>query len=142
MLPREMSWTCRACKRSFGRCNQSHSCRPSGTADAYFEGRPPVQWKIYQAIVSYLRKVGPVQLDPVSVGVMIKRNRTFAEVRAKKDCIVLGMLLSRVVEDRRIAKILRLSTHRTAHAVELARVADFDAVVRSWLKEAFLDSPP
>lgn len=101
-----------------------------------------MQRKIYDAIEKYVRTLGPVKVDPVTVGVFFKRTRTFAEVRAKKTCVVLEMLHSRVIEDPRIAKVFKLSANRAAHFVELERVADFDRVVRGWLKEAFLDSPP
>jgi hypothetical protein len=34
-------------------------------------------------------------------------------------------------------KTLRLSAHRTAHFVDIARAADVDRDVRDWLSEAY-----
>ncbi|HSR99321.1 MAG TPA: DUF5655 domain-containing protein [Kofleriaceae bacterium] len=82
-----------------------------------------------------------MQIDPVSVCVMFKRSRSFAEVRAKRDRLVLSFLLSRVVDHPRITKTLRLSAHRTAHSVDLMRAADVDRDVRDWLAEAYACSP-
>lgn len=67
--------------------------------------------------------------------------RSFAEVRARRDRLVLGFLLSRVVEHPRIIRTLRLSAHRTAHFVDIARPADVDRSVRDWLSEAYACSP-
>ena len=76
-----------------------------------------------------------------NVCVMFKRSRSFAEVRARRDRLVLSFLLSRVVEHPRIAKALRLSAHRTAHSVDLMRAADVDRDVCDWLAEAYACSP-
>ena len=81
-------------------------------------------------------------VDPVDVGIMLKRTRTFAEVRTKKNAVVLGLLLSRVVEHPRITRTIKTSANRAAHFVDLVRVEDLDGEVRAWLTEAFLDSPP
>ena len=73
---------------------------------------------------------------------MFKRTRTFAEVRSKRNALVLSLLLSRSVRDPRIVKTPKTSANRVAHFLELTRVEDVDDVVRSWLTESFLDSPP
>jgi hypothetical protein len=41
----------------------------------------------------------------------------------------------------KIAKVLRLSAHRTAHFIDIMRVADVDRDVRGWLAEAYACSP-
>ncbi len=70
-----------------------------------------------------------------------RRRLTFAEVRAKRDSLVLGFLLSRSLEHPKVTKTLRLSAHRTAHFVDVAGVADVDRDVRDWLTEAYACSP-
>ena len=134
-------WTCPNCQREFGRPNQWHSCRPSSSVDEYFASRPPVQRAIYEAIVRQFEGIGPVLVDPVNVGVVIKRSRSFAVVRAKRDRLVLEFLLSRAAEHPRISRTMRLSANRTAHAVDLTRVEDVDDQVRDWLTEAYQSSP-
>ncbi|HEX5064457.1 MAG TPA: DUF5655 domain-containing protein [Kofleriaceae bacterium] len=136
-----MSWTCPDCKRSFGRKNQSHGCAPSGTVDDYFATRPAVLRKTFDAVARHLMKRDDVHIDAVTVCVMFKRERSFAEVRAKRDRLDLWFLLSRTVDDPRIHRALKLSAHRTAHVVQLMRPADVDRDVREWLSEAYASSP-
>ncbi|HZJ63126.1 MAG TPA: hypothetical protein VFD36_06340 [Kofleriaceae bacterium] len=50
-------------------------------------------------------------------------------------------MTSRAAPHPKIAKTLRLSAHRTAHFVDIARPADVDRDVRDWLSEAHACSP-
>lgn len=135
------TWTCPDCGRRFGRRNQSHGCAPGQSVDDYFAGRPAPLRRAFDAIARHLARVGRVRVEAVTVCVMFKRARTFAEVRARRDRLVLIFLLSRVVEHPRITRALRLSAHRTAHFVDIARPADVDRDVRDWLAEAYACSP-
>ncbi len=134
-------WTCPDCGRRFGRANQSHGCVPATTVAAYFSGRPPAFRRAYDAVARHLAKVGPVHVEAVGVGVMIKRVRTFAELRAKRDRLELGVLLSRTVEHPRVTKVLKLSAHRFAVFVDLRGAKDVDRDVRDWLTEGYAMSP-
>ena len=136
-----MPWTCPECHRSFGRTNQSHGCAPSTTVDGYFEGRPPIQRTIFDLLAKHVATLEDAHVDPVFACIMFKRARTFAEVRSKRDRLVLCLLLSRVIDDPRIAKTLPLSAHRTAHFVDLVAPKDVDKTVRAWLVEAHASSP-
>jgi Domain of unknown function (DUF5655) len=135
-------WKCPACKREFGRRNQSHGCAPSGTVSAFFSDRPKEQRHTFDAIERHLAKVGPVLVDAVSVCIMFKRTRTFAEVRSKKRALTLTFLLSRRLAHPKIVKTLAISAHRVAHFINLERSSDVDELVRAWLTESFLESPP
>jgi hypothetical protein len=135
------TWTCPACKRQFGRRNQSHGCAPAQTVESYFESRPAAYRRAHDAIVRHLGKLGPLVVDAVSVGIMYKRSRTFAEVRAKRDRLELGFLLSRPLAHPRLRKTLKLSANRMAYFVDLHRAADVDRDVRAWLTEAYATSP-
>jgi hypothetical protein len=137
-----MPWTCPDCERSFGRKNQSHGCAPSSTVDDFFADRPAPLRRAYDAVARHLATLEGVSVDPVSVCIMFKRSRSFAEVRAKRDRLVLCFLLSRVIDDDdRIAKTLKLSANRTAHYVDLMKAGDVDRTVRGWLTEAYASSP-
>jgi hypothetical protein len=136
-----MAWKCPDCRRSFGRQNQSHGCAPAMSIDEYFAERPAVQRRIHDAVHRHLAKMGPLTVDAVEVGILFKKERTFAELRPKKDRLVLAMLVSRVIEHPRIAKVLRLSARRAACYVDLASAKDVDRDVRDWLSEAYVSSP-
>jgi hypothetical protein len=108
---------------------------------SWFAERPPAQRKIHDAVVKALRREGPFLVEAVGVGILIKRARTFAELRPNRDGLVLGVLLSRVVSHPRITKVLKTSAHRAAHFIPLRDAKDVDREVRAWLVEAYVDSP-
>ncbi|MBV8950999.1 MAG: hypothetical protein JOZ99_08995 [Actinobacteria bacterium] len=133
-------WTCSRCDREFGRANQSHTCIPGGTVDDSFRGRPQVQREIYDAIAAYLATIGPVHADAVQVGVFLKRERKFAEVRPMARALSLDLVLPRLVDDPRIVRTIRATDRRYVHVLRLSRVADVDEQVRAWLAESYLDA--
>ena len=134
-------WTCPECQRSFGRRNQSHLCAPGLTLDEYFAVGPAFERPIFEAVAEHLEAVGTVQVEPVSVGIFFKRPRTFAELRPKRDRVVLSILLSRRLQHPKIARSLRASGARHASFINLYSPSDVDEDVRGWLTEAYLTSP-
>lgn len=80
-------------------------------------------------------------MDAVEVGLLIKRTRTFAELRPRRSGLRVGFLLSRPLESDRIARSQRLSANRWAHDVDLGSADDVDEQLRDWLTEAYDSSP-
>jgi hypothetical protein len=83
----------------------------------------------------------PVHVEPVSVGIFIKRSRTFAQLRPKVNWVALSFALSRVDDDPRIARRVSGSGRRTHHFVNLRGADDVDDQVCDWLTESYLESP-
>ncbi|MGH9225243.1 MAG: DUF5655 domain-containing protein [Acidimicrobiales bacterium] len=136
-----MTWTCPGCARRFGRRGQSHECSPALSLDEYFSTGPERERPIFEAVAAHLDTVGPVVVEAVSVGILFKRTRTFAELRPKVNWVALSFWLSRTVDHGRIARRVRGSGVRTCHFVNLRSAEEVDAVVRDWLAESYLDSP-
>jgi hypothetical protein len=134
-------WTCPACGRSFGRVGQSHSCAPAGTLDESFTNRPDWQRQAYERIAAHLRSLGPVVIEPVSVGVFFKRARSFAEVRPMKTALRVEFLLSRHLDDPRVVKSLPMSANRIAAFVDLRSPDEVDHELLAWMTEAYASSP-
>ena len=135
------SWTCPECGRRFGRRNQSHECAPALSLDEYFSSGPAFEKPIYDAVAGHLRTVGPVHVEPVSVGLLFKKVRTFAELRPMRDKVRLGFLFSRPLTHPRIVRTERLSGVRVAYFVDLRTPDDVDDQVCDWLTEACASSP-
>jgi hypothetical protein len=131
-------WTCPACDREFGRVHQSHVCVPGCTVDECFAGRPPVYRFIYDTLMAHVRTLGPVHIDAVGVGVFLKRDRKFAEVRPKARGLSLAVVLPRTVHHPRISRTIRTSDERVAHVIKLLDPGDVDDEVCDWLTEAYL----
>lgn len=130
-------WICPACEREFGRAHQSHVCVPGCTVDQSFQGRPAVQRAIYDAMIAYLRTLGPVHEDAVTVGVFLLHERKFAEVRPMARKLSLYLFLPRRVEHPRILRQQRISAERTWCTVRLASVDEVDDELLAWLTEAY-----
>jgi len=135
------AWTCPKCDRRFGRRNQSHECSPAMSLEDYFATGPPFERPIFEAVHGHLTTVGPVHLEPVSVGLFFKRSRTFVELRPMTRWVVLSFILSRSVDDPRITRRITISGHRTYHQTKLRSPADVDDQVRDWLTDAYLSTP-
>lgn len=109
--------------------------------EEYFATGPERERPIFEAVLEHLQSVGPVHVEPVSVGIFLKRARTVAELRPMTKWVALGFPLSTVVDDPRIARRVKISGNRTWYVVNLREPADVDDQVRSWLTEAYLSSP-
>jgi hypothetical protein len=105
--------------------------------DECFAGRPAYQREIYDRMIAYLRGLGPVHADVVKVGVFLKHQGKLAEVRPKARSLSLALMLRRVIEDPRIARVLPPIGDRFVHIVKLTSADDFDDQVREWLTEAY-----
>ena len=108
----------------------------------YLASGPPHERPIVEAVLAVLdESVGPVHVEPVSVGVFLKRSRTFAELRPLTRWETLSFGLSRRIDDSRIARHMAGSPNRVYHVVKLWTPEDVDEQVRDWLVEAYLASP-
>ena len=130
-------WTCPRCYRQFGKARQAHLCAPGITVDAYFADRPPEQRAICDAVIAHLESLGPLVVDPVDVGILLKRDRTFAELRGRKKWLALSMILPRAEHAPRIARRTNVSAGRVANFVNLAHPDEVDDQVRAWLTESY-----
>jgi hypothetical protein len=126
-------WLCPQCDREFGRERQSHVCVPGLTVDAVFAPWPPVYREIYDRLIEHL---GPIHEDAVGVGVFLKGERKFAEIRPKARSLSLGLVLPRPVTHPLLARSLPMSGGRTYHYFKLNRVEDVDERILDWMAEA------
>jgi predicted transport protein len=131
-------WTCPACGREFGK-RQSHLCAPAMSVKAYYAGRPAVEREIFEAVRAHLESLGPVIVEPVSIGILFKGKRTFVELRPKTKWVALSFGLNRRVEHPRITRTTRTNIGRTYHAIRVTSPADVDDTVRGWLTESYLE---
>jgi hypothetical protein len=109
--------------------------------DEYFAARPAWERPIFEAVAEHLASVGDVQVEAVEVGILVRRLRTFAELRPRRDRLVLSLLLSRRLQHPRIVRTWHGPGMRSAYFVDLRQPADVDQDVQDWLTEAYLSSP-
>ena len=134
-------WTCPDCGRLFRRRGQSHECAPALSIDEYFATGPPWERPVFDAVIAHLDTVGPVHVEPVSVGIFLKRSQSFAQLRPLSRWVALSMRLPRRVESPRIARKVVPYGPWFHHVVNLRGAKDVDDDVRGWLTEAYLNAP-
>jgi hypothetical protein len=134
-----MAWRCDDCGRTFGRTNQSHICEPIDPKkqNEPFADRPAAQRRACEAVLRHLKKLGPVTIEVVAVGVLVRAKRTFVELRPKRDCLALSFILPERIADPRIVRVIEISPQRIAHFVELRRPSDVDRDVKDWIAASY-----
>lgn len=109
--------------------------------DEYFSTGPEHEQPIFEAVMRHLETVGPVHVEPVSVGIFLKRAQTFAQLRPRDHWVALSFSLPRkVAHDRIIRKVVPYHG-RYHHVANLRSAEDLDERLCGWLTEAYLNSP-
>jgi hypothetical protein len=134
-------WTCPECSRRFRRAGQSHECAPAMTIEDYFETGPVWERPIFEAVMAHLDTVGPVHVEPVSVGIFLKRAQSFAQLRPMTKWVALSFGLHRRITSPKISRKVIPYGNRFHHVLNVRGPEDIDEDVREWLTEAYLASP-
>ncbi len=132
-----MAWDCPDCGRRFARQGQGHECAAAITVDEYFSTGPDFERPIFDAVLAVLADFGPVHVEPVSVGIFLKRAQSFAQLRPATRWVDLSFSLAREVRDPRIVRKVLPHGARYWHAARLTGPDDVDDVVAGWLAEAY-----
>ena len=111
------------------------------TVEEYFSTGPPHERPVFDAVMAHVATLGPVHVEPVSVGIFLKRSSSFAELRPKVRWVALNMRMPRDLRDARISSRTATGGGVTWCSVRLAGPADVDDDVRSWLSEAYEAAP-
>jgi Domain of unknown function (DUF5655) len=109
--------------------------------DEYFSTGPERERPIFEAVMRHLDTVGPVHVEPVSVGIFLKRARSFAELRPYLKWVELSFALDHPVQHPSIVKKVMTWHGRAYHAARLRGPEDLDDQLRNWLTEAYLATP-
>lgn len=109
--------------------------------EEYFSTGPARERPVFEAVMAHLETLGDVHVEPVSVGIFLKRSRGFAELRPMRDWVALSFSLRRSVRHPRISRKVIAYGGRYFHVVNLRGLADLDDDIRAWLTEAYLDTP-
>jgi hypothetical protein len=135
------AWVCPECGRQFGRRKQGHECAPAMTIEEYFSTGPPHERPIFEAVMAELQEVGPIHVEPVSVGIFLKRARTFAQLRPMQKWVALSFSLPHKVSHRTITRKVVNYSGNYWHVANLRSPEDFDDDLRDHVVEAYFASP-
>ena len=108
------------------------------TLEEYFSTGPPREKPIFEAVMAHLSTLGPVHVEPVSVGIFLKHTGSIAELRPMQKWVALGMTLPHPVQHARVTRKPLAYRGRYYVVVNLRDPDDLDDEIRSWLTEAYL----
>jgi hypothetical protein len=111
------------------------------SVEEYFSTGPTHERPIFEAVMAHVATLGPVHVEPVSVGIFLKRAQTFAQLRPRDRWVALSFWLPRPVEHERIVRKVVEYSGRYWHVANVRDPGDLDDRLRGWLTEAYLNSP-
>lgn len=107
----------------------------------YFATGPAFERPVFDAVMTHLAAVGPIHVEPVSVGIFLKRSQTFAELRPMTRWVAVSFALPRTVHSHRIARKVIDAGRSKHHVVNVRGPDEVDEQLAEWLMEAYLASP-
>ena len=108
--------------------------------DEYFATGPVFERPIFDEVMAHLDTLGPVFVEPLSVGIFLKRDGGFAQLRPKTRWVALSFSLHRKVAHPLIVRKPILYGARYFHVANLRAPHELDDRLRGWLTEAYLDA--
>jgi uncharacterized protein DUF5655 len=130
-------WTCPACGRSFANRNQTHTCRPLGTLEEHFAGKPPHIREIVDRVIELAERNGPVTVLPEKTRIALQVRMSFAALQPRRAWVDGHVVFARRREDPRFRRIESFSARNHLHAFRIERVEEVDDQVADWLAEAY-----
>jgi hypothetical protein len=111
------------------------------SVEEYFSTGPPFERPVFDAVMAHLATVGPVHVEPVSVGIFLKRSRTFAELRPMTKWVAVSFSLPRTLTSGRISRKVYDAGATKYHVVNVRTADEVDDELLDWLAEAYDASP-
>jgi hypothetical protein len=107
------------------------------TLEEYFSTGPAHERPVFEAVHGFLTTLGPVHVEPVSVGIFIKKTGRFVDLRTMTRWVGMWFPLPRRVTHPLIARKPVEAGRRVVHVVNLREPADLTDDVRAWLAESY-----
>jgi hypothetical protein len=110
--------------------------------EEYFSTGPPFERPIFDAVMTHLAAVGPVHVEPVSVGIFLKRAQSFCQLRPMTKWTAMSFSLPHRVQHERIVRKPQEWNGRWWHVANLRTPDDLDDDLKACLTEAYETAPP
>ncbi|MEM9515173.1 MAG: DUF5655 domain-containing protein [Actinomycetota bacterium] len=134
------AWTCPSCERSFGARGRSHVCTPGVGLDELLASAHPLTRPVFERIVDTIRTVDhddELIIDPISKGVLLKRDAMFCMITPMKQWVAVGVTLGRKLDTDRISRKVASQGARHYHVFNVTSVEHIDDELLDWVVEAF-----
>jgi hypothetical protein len=107
------------------------------TLDEYFSTGPPHERPVFDAVMRRLDGLGPVHVEPVSVGIFLKNPRKFAELRPMQRWVAIWFPLRRLAHHRTIVRKVVPYGGWYYHVANVTGPDDVDDDLAALLVEAY-----
>jgi hypothetical protein len=107
------------------------------TLDEYFSTGPAHERPVFDAVHRYLCTLGPIVVEPVSVGIFLKKAGSFVELRPMTKWVAMSFPLQRTVRHPLIVRRPIEAGGRTYHVVNMRGPDDLTDDIRTWLAESY-----
>lgn len=105
--------------------------------DSHFSGKEPFVRKMYDHLLSALRKFGKVTEEPKKTSIHLVNVTAFAGVQTRGSYILLNIKSDHKIDSPRIHKAEQASTRRFHHSVKISSLGEIDNELLGWLHEAY-----
>ncbi len=109
------------------------------TLEEYFSTGPPHERAVCEAILAHVRSLGPVHVEPVAVGILVKRSRTFLELRPMQRWEAVCFTLPHPARHPLVTRKVVTYHGRSYHVANVRSPDDIDGRLLDLLSEAYAD---
>lgn len=105
--------------------------------EEYLATGPPHERPVVEAVLAHLERLGPVHVEPVSVGILLKAPASFAELRPMTRWEALSFGLARRATHPRISRKPIEYGRGWWHVANVRSPDDLDGALLGLLEEAY-----
>jgi hypothetical protein len=112
-------------------------CAEAMSLDEYFATALPHEQPVFNAVYDYLGSLGPIHIEPVGVGIFLKKRGSFVELRPKTTWVAMSFPMPRRVRHPRITRKPIETGLAIYHYANLRTPEDLDGDLRDLLAESY-----
>jgi hypothetical protein len=112
-------------------------CAEAMSLEEYFATAPPHEQPVFAAVFDYLGSLGPILVEPVGVGIFLKKRGSFVELRPKTKWVAMSFPMARRVRHPRITRKPIETGLAIYHVANLRIPDDLDEDLRDLLAESY-----
>ncbi len=121
----------------FGRTRAGHTCAPALTLDEWMASSPPYERPVAQRLIEVVSHLPDALLEPVQVGLFVKRRSTFTQLRTMTKWTALSVKLTREVTWPEPSRRVQRQVSRYYYTYNLAGADDLTADLEALIDEAY-----
>ena len=97
----------------------------------------PVARPIYERLLVALADLGPYELEEKKTSIHVVRGRAFLGIHPRKHALLINIVTAQPIVSDRVVRHDQVSANRVHNEVLLHDVAEVDATLGDWLREAY-----